>query len=121
MKHIKKMNEYNSDKDILRYQVWEIISFKNKETGEIVNEVPENDIPVDNKYGIKYHKDGSKYSIYSVERTTDGEIFTIGDEIGFVYNDNSFGKITQMYINGIQLVLEQGNGGFPLTDDVRKI
>lgn len=121
MKHIKKINEYNSDNDILRYQVWEIISFKDKETDEIVNEVPENDIPIDNEYGIKYYKDDSKYSIFSVKRTTDNEIFTIGNTVGFIHSDKPFGEITLLWINGIQLRIDINNVGFPLTDDIKKM
>ena len=125
MKHIKTINEYNSDNDddLKRYRVWEVISFKNKETGEIVNEVPEEDIPIDNEYLIKYYRGDSKYSIFSVKRTTDNEIFTIGDTIGWVFDteDRNLGKIDQMWINGPQLRIDIRKFGIPLTDDVRKM
>ena len=114
MKHVKHINEYNYDES--KYQVWELISFKNQETGEIVNEVSENEIPKDHNMN-----NNSKYSIHSVKRITDNEIFTIGDTVGFIGIEHSFGQITWMWINNIQLRIDIGKGGFPLTDDMIKM
>lgn len=115
MKHVKHINEYNSDSDLSRYQVWELISFKNQETGEIVNEIPENEIPND------HNRTKTKYAIYSVKRTTDGEIFTIGDTFGVQYSDRAFGEIDWMFVSHEQLRMDMGKLGFPLTDDIKKM
>lgn len=115
MKHIKHINEYNSDSDLERYQVWEIVSFRNQETKEIVDTVPESEIPND------HNRDHFKYEIYSVKRITDDEVFTLGDTIGTKYSDKPTGKIDWMFVSFEQLRIDIGRMGFPLTDDITKI
>ena len=105
------MNEnFNSDSDIERYQVWELVSFKNQETDEIVNNLPESEIP-------KNHRTDTKYAIYSVKRTTDDKIFTVGDTVG-LDKDSPIGEIKWMFVSFEQLRIDTSGIGIPLTDDI---
>jgi len=114
MKHIKKINEFNSDSDLERYQVWELVSFRDQKTKEIVTLIPENEIPND------HNRENFKYEIYSVKRTTDGEIFTIGETIGVKYSNKPIGEIDWMFVSFEQLRIDTGNMGIPFTDDLIK-
>lgn len=139
MKHLKEFNIFNEDEwDEIendpnpepplplegdeRYEVWKIQSYRNIETREIVNNIPDHEIP------NSHIPDHWKFEIYQVLRTTDNNIFQIGDNISSnFYNgledqyETQFGIVDWIYVMNIQLRFNFGNMGLPFTDDIKVI
>lgn len=72
---IKKINEFD---DVSRYDCWEIKSLRNRKTNDIITDFD------DSLLQKNHNIDGDskfEYEIYEVKRTTDGQIFKVGDSI----------------------------------------
>lgn len=110
MKHIKLFE--NFDDDYSRYEVWEIESFQNQETEEIIDKISDDEIPT------SHMQNHWKYKIYSVRRTTDNELFTVGDMIGTIFSNNPLGNIDWFHVSHEQMRILIKNLGIPLTDDL---
>jgi len=65
---------------------------------------------------IDYDNDSGK--ILSVKRTSDGEVFSIGDEIGLRPDNKSAGKIDRLWKSFEQMRIDIGNLGLVLNDDL---
>lgn len=112
---IKKIEDFDDDS---RYESWKIKSLRNNETGDIIFDFDQEMI---NKSHNIDGKSNTKYDIYEVERTTDGEVFKIGDEIKMKWDNKPFMKIDYFFVSGNQIRVNHKNFGIPFTDDFEKI
>lgn len=65
---------------------------------------------------MDYDNDSGK--ILSVKRNSDGEIFSIGDEIGLRPDNKSVGKIDRLWKSFDQMRIDVGNLGLVLNDEL---
>jgi len=65
--------------------------------------------------------DNDKGKILSVERTSDGEIFSLGDTIGYVPDGKEIGKIDRLWKSFEQMRIDVGKLGVVLNDEIMKI
>jgi hypothetical protein len=68
----------------------------------------------------------SKYSekdwdVLSVKRTSDGEVFSVGDLIGLKPDNKEVGRIDRIWPSFEQMRIDIGNLGLVLNDDIVKL
>jgi hypothetical protein len=67
----------------------------------------------------KYSEDD--WEILSVKRTSDGEVFSVGDLIGLKPGNREVGKIDRIWQSFEQMRIDIGNLGLVLNDDIVKL
>jgi len=115
MKHIKLFNESFFDNEKMEWQKnWEIVSFRYKFFKDdykiITKSDPEFKDCLEDCLESEWRED--IVEIYSVKRKSDGEIFTIGDELfdGYKrYGENL--EISKIWTSFEQMRADLGNGG----------
>lgn len=111
MKNIKKYMELyyklTESVDQSTSDEWIILSFKG--SGGIVNVDPAS---------VNRYLGNKLFTIYSVKRLPDGEIFTVGDKIGI--GTSPAGNITKIWVSFDQMRLDVGNLGLVLRDFTKK-
>jgi hypothetical protein len=83
---------------------WEIVKIRYKSDGKIWD--------TKDHYSIRFPHDSSYCEIYSVRRLSDGEVFSVGDELCELgIRSNEKHKITSMELINGTIGLNYGNGG----------
>lgn len=111
MKNIKKYMELyhklTESVDQSTSDEWIILSFKG--SGGIVNVDPAS---------VNRYLGNKLFTIYSVKRLPDGEIFTLGDKVGI--GTLPAGNITRLWVSFDQMRLDVGSLGLVLRDFIKK-
>lgn len=117
MKYIK--NYYDSEKEWMKY--FKILSFKYKiyDDWKIINpDHPEFNGCIEDCIENSYTDELVR--IFSVERISDGEVFTLGEKVcsvGFGKSSTTYGSIDRIWPSFDQMRCDVGNMGMVLNND----